>query len=267
MGVYGTTYYKAFNGLGKPSIKLEFEDNMDTSEIDKHIKYFVAYYSEPTKYEAYTMDGYTIGNAEYAAQNFTKPDIFNADSLGRAGASNALYNNNDILDCRGMAPTYKILDSYDAFFAPAQHAATFAGVGLSDTKKLIADICRAHYKDCARIAQHLKGDNKLQSAFNLWHWMRHNIRYEYDREGREEVRTPLRTWADRRRGVDCDCLSVFAWCALKCMGYDPAFELVSFNGKAAPSHILVNLDGIRLDRVWFVFNALPPGVTGTEIYR
>lgn len=186
--------------------------------------------------------------------------------LGKT-ANDALYNNNDILDCRGLKPTYKILDSYDAFFAPAQHAATFAGVGLSDTKKLIADICNTHYKDCARIAQHLKGDTKLQSVFNLWHWLRHNIRYEYDREGREEVRTPLRTWADRRRGVDCDCLSVFAWCVLKCMGYDPAFELVSFNGKAAPSHILVNLDGIRLDRVWFVFNALPPGVTGTEIYR
>ena len=190
-----------------------------------------------------------------------------AGDLGRAAASDALYNNNDILDCRGLKPTYKILQSYDAFFAPAQHSQTFAGVGLDDTKKLIADICKAHYKDCARIAQHLKADTKLQSVFNLWHWLRHNIRYEYDREGREEVRTPLRTWADRRRGVDCDCLSVFAWCVLKCMGYDPAFELVCFKGKKQPSHILVNLDGVRCDRVWFVFNALPPGVTNSEIYR
>ena len=51
------------------------------------------------------------------------------------------------------------------------------------------------------------------------------------------------------------------------MGYDPAFELVCFKGKKQPSHILVNLDGIRCDRVWFVFNSLPPGVTGSEIYR
>ncbi|MBO5987895.1 MAG: hypothetical protein J6Q03_00240 [Paludibacteraceae bacterium] len=186
--------------------------------------------------------------------------------LGKT-ANDALYNNNELMDCRGLKPTYKILQSYDAFFAPAQHSQTFAGVGLDDTKKLIADICKAHYKDCARIAQHLKADTKLQSVFNLWHWLRHNIRYEYDREGREEVRTPLRTWADRRRGVDCDCLSVFAWCVLKCMGYDPAFELVCFKGKKQPSHILVNLDGIRCDRVWFVFNSLPPGVSNSEIYR
>lgn len=187
--------------------------------------------------------------------------------FGARHASDALYNNNDIIDTRGLKPTYKILQSYDAFFSSAQHAQNFAGVGLDDTKKLIAHICQAHYKDCARIAQHLKGDTKLQSVFNLWHWLRHNIRYEYDREGREEVRTPLRTWADRRRGVDCDCLSVFAWCVLKCMGYDPAFELVCFKGKKQPSHILVNLDGIRCDRVWFVFNSLPPGVTNSEIYR
>lgn len=307
------------------------EKKYDTSEIDKEIKYYALYYSNPAKYQALHMTGYAIGSAAYEAKKYAKPGIFDglgspgdtyiitdtrtrarkdledtaalkkydirkfsgeelqkmqtddpllyeqiksditgapaSITLGRAAASDALYNNNDIIDTRGLKPTYKILQSYDAFFAPAQHSQTFAGVGLSDTKKLIAEICRAHYKDCARIAQHLKADTKLQSVFNLWHWLRHNIRYEYDREGREEVRTPLRTWADRRRGVDCDCLSVFAWCVLKCMGYDPAFELVSFNGKAAPSHILVNLDGIRLDRVWFVFNALPPGVTGSEIYR
>lgn len=189
--------------------------------------------------------------------------------FGTRHASDALYNNNELMECRGLKPTYRQLDNYDVFFnvKAVKNSQDFAGFGLDDTKKLIADICKAHYKDCARIAQHLKGDTKLQSVFNLWHWLRHNIRYEYDREGREEVRTPLRTWADRQRGVDCDCLSVFAWCVLKCMGYDPAFELVCFKGKKQPSHILVNLDGIRCDRVWFVFNALPPGVTNSEIYR
>ena len=216
-------------------------------------------------------DAALIAKANYLAFRDKRGQYLQADERQMAlfgkVANDALYNNNEILDCRGLAPTYRILPNYDAFFAPAQNVNTFAGVGLTDTKKLIADICKAHYKDCAKIAAHLKADTKLQSVFNLWHWMRHNIRYEYDREGREEVRTPLRTYADRRRGVDCDCLSVFAWCVLKCMGYNPAFELVSFKGKKQPSHILVNLDGIRLDRVWFVFNSLPPGVTGSEIYR
>lgn len=186
--------------------------------------------------------------------------------LGKT-ANPAIYNNNDIMECRGLVPTYTILDDYSSFFEQAKTHTEFAGFGLDDTLKLITDICRKHWKDCAKIAQHLKGDCKLQSAFNLWHWMRYNIRYEYDREGREEVRTPLRVWADRMRGVDCDCLSVFAYCVLRCMGYNPAFELVAFRNKPQYSHIFINLDGIVVDRVWFIFNSRPPMVTKSTIYR
>jgi len=117
------------------------------------------------------------------------------------------------------------------------------------------------------IAKHLKGDSLLQSCFNLWHWLHYNIRYEYDHDGREEIRTPLRVWQDRARGVDCDCLSVFSWCVLKCMGYNPAFELVAFKGRPQFSHIFVNCDGVVVDRVWFIFNNRPPLVTKSEIYR
>lgn len=188
-------------------------------------------------------------------------------NLGRAVANDALYNNLEILDYRGMQPTYRQLPDYSQFFAPATNKNSLKGWGLNDTKKLIADICRNHYKECAAIAKHLKAETKLQSAFNLWHWLHHNIRYEYDREGREEVRTPSRTWADRHRGVDCDCLSVFAWCVLKCMGYNPAFELAAFKNKPAYSHIYINLDGIVIDRVWYVFNSRPPFVTKTELFK
>lgn len=187
--------------------------------------------------------------------------------FGLGKADPYLYNNNSILKTGGLYPTYQILPSYDSFFGKADNKNSFAGFGLDDTKQLIADICRKHYKECAKIAAHLKADTLLQSCFNLWHWLHHNIRYEYDREGREEVRTPLRVWADRRRGVDCDCLSVFVWCVLTCMGYNPVFELVAFNGKKAFSHIFINCDGVVVDRVWFVFNQRPPMVTKRELYK
>lgn len=187
-------------------------------------------------------------------------------SLGKT-ANDEIYNNLDLLEFNGMVPTYKQLPDYNQFFAPAENKNSFAGYGLDDTKNLIADICRKHYQECEAIAKHLKGDSLLQSCFNLWHWLHHNIRYEYDRDGREEVRTPLRVWADRRRGVDCDCLSVFAWCVLTCMGYHPAFELVAFRGKDAFSHIFINCDGVVVDRVWFIFNQRPPAVTTREIYK
>ncbi|MEE0928822.1 MAG: hypothetical protein UIG59_06490, partial [Acutalibacteraceae bacterium] len=185
--------------------------------------------------------------------------------LGKT-ANNALYNNLEILDFRGMQPTYRILSDYSQFFAPADNRTDFAGFGLDDTKQLIADTCRRYYKECEAIAKHLKADTVLQSCFNLWHWMQNNIRYEYDAAGKEEIRTPRRVWADRHRGVDCDCLSTFAWCVLKCMGYDPVFELAAFKNKPAFSHIYVVCDGVVVDRVWFVFNSRPPGITKREIF-
>ena len=166
-----------------------------------------------------------------------------------------------------MSPTYKILSDYSAFFETAKNNDNLRGFGLNDTKKLISDTCKKHYKDCAKIAAHLKADTKLQTAFNLWHWLHNNIKYEYDRDGREEIRTPLRTWADRERGVDCDCLSVFAWCVLRCLGYNPAFELAAFRNRPQFSHIYLNWDGIIIDRVWFIFNSRPPLITKTELFK
>lgn len=194
-------------------------------------------------------------------QNFNKI----LEGFGKT-ANPLLYNNLDILESRGMKPTYKQLENYDDFFDTAKNLDSFSGFGLSDTKKLIKETCLKHYTECYKIAQHLKADSMLQSAYNLWHWLHHNIRYEYDREGREEIRTPLRTWADRKRGVDCDCLSVFAWCVLRCMGYNPAFELAAFRNKEQFSHIYINLKGILIDRVWFIFNCLPPHVTKRELF-
>lgn len=212
-------------------------------------------------------DAALIAKGEYLAFRDKRGDFLRADEkqlalFGRTAPA-ALYNNNAIMDCKGMRPTYRQLPDYSQFFAPANNATTLAGSGLTDTMQLIADTCRRNYKDCAKIAAHLKGDCKLQSAFNLWHWMRNNIKYEYDSEGKEEVRTPLRTWQDRKRGVDCDCLSVFAWCTLYNMGYNPMFELAAFNGKENYSHIYLNLDGIIIDRVWYIFNTRPPQITKT----
>lgn len=47
------------------------------------------------------------------------------------------------------------------------------------------------------------------------------------------------------------------------MGYNPMFELAAFNGKENYSHIYLNLDGIIIDRVWYIFNTRPPQVTKT----
>lgn len=242
------------NGLGKPTIKLEFENNNELLDFQKNMK--------KNKSQFDTVWEELSSRREYPTD---KPARVNG--LGRANTANALlYNNNDIIDTRGFKPTYKILPSYDHFFAPADDETTFEGFGLDDTKKLISEYCIKYYKDCEALAKHLKANTLIQSCFNLWHWLRYNIKYEFDRAGREEIRSPRRVWADRFRGVDCDCLSVFAWCVLRCMGYLPAFELAAFRNKENFSHIYINVDGVIVDRVWFIFNQRPPQVTKTELF-
>jgi hypothetical protein len=105
----------------------------------------------------------------------------------------------------------------------------------------------------------------LQSAFNVWHWLHTNIRYDYDTPGEEEIRTPARTWADRKKGVDCDCLAVMTACLLLNMGYQPTFEIVAFNGSDVYSHIYVNLYGTAIDRVLPAFGMRPANITKTKI--
>ena len=223
------------------------------AEAERLIKYYKMLYSDPSKYDLLDKAyGGGFKNISNKLEKFLGEGGLVLDGLGKT-ANNTLYNNLEILDFRGMQPTYRQLPNYDEFFKPATNKNSLKGWGLNDTKKLIADICRNHYKECAAIAKHLKAETKLQSAFNLWHWLHHNVRYEYDREGREEVRTPSRVWADRHRGVDCDCLAVFTACL--------------FRNKPAYSHIYINLDGIVIDRVWYVFNSRPPGVTKTELFK
>lgn len=175
--------------------------------------------------------------------------------------------NNCELWTGGMKPTYKELVSYDFMFSAADGKQNCTGYGLNDTLKQISATVKKYYKDCAKIAAYLKADTEKQSAFNLWWWLHKNIKYNYDTKGKEEIRTPRRVWADRQRGVDCDCLSVFTYCTLLCMGYKPVFEIVAFKNKPQFSHIYVNLNNIVIDRVWFIFNSRPPNITKTKFYK
>lgn len=214
--------YYSSTGLGKPSIKLEFEDN---AEIFK---------------------------------------MFGGEGL--SGEPSWIFNCPDrYLNFQGFKPTYKFLASYDSLIDKAEGGKTLKGYGFEPTTLNELNNACKYYRQVERLAKHLKADDYLQSAFNLWHWLHKNIRYNYDTPGAEEIRTPARTWADRESGVDCDCLSVFTACVLYCMGYEPRFEIVGFDDSGTYSHIFVNLYGSAIDRVLPVFLKRPPLITITKI--
>lgn len=238
-------------GLGKPTIKLEFEDNAELLAFQETIKNAMPQISEPIEWNSETetfdpgVSGLTVND---------KPaDIFNCPESQ--------------LQTRGYKPTYIRLNDYSHLIDSADGRKTLKGYGFeSATLDELVNACR-YYPQVAALAAHLKDPNgdPLQTAFNDWHWLHTNIRYDYDTPGEEEIRTPARVWRDRFSGVDCDCLAVMTACLLINQGFHPCFEIVAFNNEPTFSHIYVNLDGAAIDRVLPVFLARPDNITKTQI--
>lgn len=59
------------------------------------------------------------------------------------------------------------------------------------------------------ISEKLKGRTIYETCTNIWQFVYQHINYKKDQQGYEQIRSPARTWHDRRQGVDCDCYSVF----------------------------------------------------------
>lgn len=238
---------RIIDGLGKPTLKFEFEDNAELLNFQKQLHY-IPFDHEPMAYNSQTqefepLNGMTVNDKPAAVFNCPESE----------------------LDCQGFKPTYRRLSDYSHLIDAADGAKTLKGYGFEkSTLEELVNACR-QYKQVERLAAHLKDPDKLQSAFNIWHWLHTNVKYNYDTPGQEEIRTPARTWADRERGVDCDCLAVFTACLLINMGYHPAFEIVAFNDSPTYSHIYVNLDGVAIDRVLPIFMARPQNITKTKI--
>lgn len=245
------TQLSGLMGLGKPTIKFEFEDNAELLAFQESIKNSMPRISEPIEWNSETetfepgVSGLTVNDKPAAIFNCTE----------------------SALDTRGYRPTYQILANYDHLVDPSNGRKTLKGYGFeSATLDELVNACR-YYPQVAALAAHLKDPNgdALQSAFNIWHWLHTNVRYDFDAPGEEEIRTPARAYADRKRGIDCDCLAVLTACLLINQGYQPCFEIVAFNNEPTFSHIYVTLDGAAIDRVLPVFLARPDNITKTQI--
>lgn len=196
-----------------------------------------------------------------------------ANTLGSIDLSkkqpSAIFNcPEDMLQCGGFVPTYQRVNDYSQFIDAADGIDKFVGIGFDKTTlDTLVTTCQKYYPQVAKLAKHLQdphGD-ELQTCFNIWHWEHVNLRYNYDAEGKEEIRTPARTWHDRNSGVDCDCLAVFTACLLLNLGYSPSFEIVGFGNSNKYSHIFVNLNGAAIDRVLPIFLQRAPLITKTLI--
>ncbi|GIV32665.1 MAG: hypothetical protein KatS3mg031_0200 [Chitinophagales bacterium] len=162
-------------------------------------------------------------------------NTLHAPSLGEAAI---LRHNSATLDFNGFQPAYTRLESYDHLIDKASlQKVNYGQGGLKESLDIIRKYIRNYAPQVRKLAQHLRHPDTAQSCFNIWHFCKENIRYAFDAPGKEQLRTPARTWNDRLSGVDCDDFTIFCACLLQQMGIPWKLKLAAFHGRPNYSHI------------------------------
>jgi hypothetical protein len=99
---------------------------------------------------------------------------------------------------------------------------------LDDTMAYIPEVVGKTLAQTRRLAAMLKGKTVYETCKNLWQFVYEHIQYRKDRQGYEQVRSPARTWHDRRQGVDCDCYSVFISSVLTNLGIPHTLRITKY---------------------------------------
>lgn len=105
----------------------------------------------------------------------------------------------------------------------------------------------------------------------LWFFVKNNIAYKNDKEGIEEIRTPKRTWSDRKSGVDCEDYCIFLATILIKYDIEPFLRIVSFSKEEGFAHVYIVLkhfnkkDELILDCCMDDFNTEMPYVDKIDI--
>lgn len=84
-----------------------------------------------------------------------------------------------------------------------QDTIEFLPIGIARSQWQVKDFCRT-----------LKSRNAEGICAELWDWIYTHIRYNQDVNGKEQIRSPRRSFFDREAGVDCDDYTVFISCVL-----------------------------------------------------
>jgi len=162
--------------------------------------------------------------------------------------------------------------SYRNFPKPENKTVVISDNGYNDD--IIAGINMAFFQAVSQtrgMAQAFKGYNRLASAFNVWSFIKENIKYQRDPDGMQMIKLPSRLLHESRLnnvngisyGADCKSFTLLAGSLLKNLGYPVCFRYVSYNEDPTPSHIYcITYDKdnspIIVDAVYKKFNSELP---------
>lgn len=128
---------------------------------------------------------------------------------------------------RHIKPGYE----YDRLFPASENdnKTIRRNADVYDTVAFISKVVHDTLPQTKRIAQQLKGSTLYDTCRNIWHFVYGHINYKKDQEGYEQIRSPARTWHDRKVGVDCDCYSVFISSILANLGIRHTLRITKYH--------------------------------------
>lgn len=149
---------------------------------------------------------------------------------------------------------------YDKFFdtdeVEGDEVELMADGDVYDTLRLMKKMVRTTLTQTEKIAQKLKGSSREETCRNIFNFIYNHIQYKKDNPMREQLRTPIRTWKDRRSGVDCDCYSIFISSILTNLKIPHAFRMAAYGGDW--QHVYVVAGDYIIDPVVSRFNYETP---------
>lgn len=88
----------------------------------------------------------------------------------------------------------------------------------------------------SKFAEHLRGSDDYETLYNVWHWVKKNIRYKVDKPGFENVKSPAVTFKDGF--ADCKSMSILVSSLLKNLKIPHVFRFAAY-GKGDVTHVYV----------------------------
>lgn len=121
---------------------------------------------------------------------------------------------------------------YEQFFDPPPGTNTTIkkGATLLDTMQSIKNTVDEFKSQSTKIAHHLKAGSVRETCYNIWKFCFKNFQYEKDEKGKEQIRTPARSWIDRHnyKGIDCDDFSTLIATCFEELQIEYVFRLTKY---------------------------------------
>lgn len=135
---------------------------------------------------------------------------------------------------------------YDSFFDLKQvqgNELLLSDGDVYDTLKHMHKIVQRTLSQTKKISKQLEGTSREATCRNIWNFLYNNIQYKKDNPLREQLRTPVRSWHDRKSGIDCDCYSIFAASILTNLGIPYAFRMAAYSDDFQHVYVVVPTKG------------------------